>query len=217
MWIAVFRVGFQLRMLSQVGSGQNVAMGHKKRKVKVHATEESTKKFKLQCLSNEVNIEKTKKYFFKPPTRKNIFSHLNKVSGKSNNSERKIKDTSSEEYFSPERNENELGESEGNNALKALEGDWESSDEASGEKIDERNRGDREEENREYSEAGSREESEAASKEDSETGSKEDGDNGNREDSEAGNEVDSEDESPRGPVVITPQNEVRKVVFFCYV
>jgi hypothetical protein len=200
-------------------------MGHKKRKVKVHATEESTKKFKLQCLSNEVNIEKTKKYFFKPPTRKNIFSHLNKISGKSNNSERKIKDTSSEEYFSPERNENELGESEGNKALKALEGDWESSDEASGEKIDERNRGGREEENREYSEAGSREDSETGSKEDreaenieySDAESREDGDSGNREDSEAGNGVDSEDESPRGPVVITPQNEVRKVVFFCYV
>ena len=159
-------------MLSQVGNGQNVAIRHKKRKVKVHATEESTKKFKLQCLSTEVNIEKTKKYVFKPPTRKNIFSHLNKMLDKSNNSESKIEDTSSEEDFSPERNENELGESEGN------KGDWESSDEASGERIDEWNRGDIEEENTEYSEARSREDSKTKCREESEAGSKEDSETG---------------------------------------
>ena len=59
-------------------------------------TEENTKKFKLPCLSNEVNVEKTKKYSFKPPVRKNFSNTLNINSDKNDNSESNLIENSSE-------------------------------------------------------------------------------------------------------------------------
>ena len=183
-------------------------------------TEENSKKFKLPCLSNEVNVDKTKKYFYKPPPRKNFSNTLDKNSDKNDNSESNFLDTSSEGEgeLSHDKSESEQEESGRNKSrvssievsTKHWKGmDWQKIKEGRRESSDEGNRGGNEEGKEEGSEDGnrggidernrqlgkinSRESSREGYREGSDEGNREGSEEGNREGSEKGNREGSED------------------------